>query len=269
MTTSPYSWLDRPEVLGMVFYPRHDPSPPPPGAEDHLVPVAPGVAVSLRCYLQEKAAASLLLFHGNGEVAADYDGIAPFYWRLGIELWVADYRGYGRSNGTPSFSAMMADAHAIFRYWQQALPSRGLGLAGFIMGRSLGTYSALELAMSYPERLRGLIIESGSANPLRLLRFLGIPLEPPQLQEMEGARLARLGSLKVPLLVIHGERDSLVPLGEAVDLYQRAASPRKELVVIPGAGHNDLLFLGLELYFSALGQFIQDGGEEPPPASPG
>lgn len=253
----------------MVFYPRHDPSPPPPGIEEHLAPVAPAVSVSLRSYPQEGAGVSILLFHGNGEIAADYDYFTSFYQRLGINLWVADYRGYGKSNGTPSFSTMIADARPIFHYWQEALSSLGFIGASFIMGRSLGTYSALELAASHPERLRGLIVESGSANPLRLLRFLGIAPEPPQRREMEAARLARLRSISLPLLVIHGELDSLVPLNEAVDLYQVVASRQKDLVIIPGAGHNDLLPLGLELYFGAIRRFVRGEKEGPgPPSQP-
>src|SRR5690242_1030865 len=101
-----YALLDRLGVSDWIFYPRRDFGPPPAGAEDVHVPVAPGVAVACRFYPADPTLPSVLLFHGNGEVAADYDGIAPLYHRARLNLFVADYRGYGASTGVPSFAAL-------------------------------------------------------------------------------------------------------------------------------------------------------------------
>src|SRR3990172_11975924 len=107
---APLAALDQPELLQFVFYPRRDVSPPPPGAADYPIPVAPGVALACRLHTADKAAPTILFFHGNGEVMSDYDDIAPAYGRLGINLCVVDYRGYGASTGRPTIAAMLTDA---------------------------------------------------------------------------------------------------------------------------------------------------------------
>ena len=89
----------------------------------------------------------ILYFHGNGEIASDYDTIAPFYTRLGITLFVVDYRGYGLSDGTPvghdADRRRLDGASARTRScW------RAVGVAAgalFVMGRSLGSAAALEI----------------------------------------------------------------------------------------------------------------------------
>jgi len=253
-----YSVLDRPEILGFVFYPRRDWTPPPAGATDHLVPVEPGVSISCRFYPASPDAPCILYFHGNGEVACDHDWIAPLYNREGIGLFVADYRGYGRSDGTPTFSTMTDDAHSIFEFFGKAVRPSGHGAPLFVMGRSLGSHSAAALAFSYPQHLRGLIVESGPSNVAGLARVFGLSSE--RLADLEGALSARNRSITLPALIIHGERDSLIPLGEAITLHEEIGSQDKRLVIIPGADHNDIMLLGTEQYFSAIRDFVFGGG---------
>lgn len=257
MTPDPdYSLLDRPEVLGFVFYPRKDWTAAPSGASDHLVPIEDGVSVSCRFYFASLDGPSLIFFHGNGEVACDYDAIAPMYQRLGLNLFVADYRGYGLSGGRPTFSRLISDSHAILRYFRDTLRAGRYSGGVLVMGRSLGSYPAVELASHYQDGLEGLIIESGFAGVGRLLGYLGLPLQLPGLGDLEEAHLAKVRSIRKPALVIHGEQDFLVPLREGKELYGALGSPDKRLVTIPGAGHNDIMLVGLEEYFSAIRDFV-------------
>ena len=251
-----YSLLDQPQILQFIFYPRADWFPPPPGASDHLVPVADGVSISCRFYPASAGSPCILYFHGNGEVACDYDGIAPLYNHNDISLFVADYRGYGRSGGWPTFADMSADAHPIFNYFVDTVRSLNHSGPLFLMGRSLGTHSALELASHYAEHLSGLIVESGSANMARLLRFLSSPVDPDRLKKLEEAVAAKVRSIKLPLLIIHGEQDTLIPPSHAYYLFENVGSEDKHLVVIPGAGHNDIMLVGMEQYFSAIKEFV-------------
>ncbi|MER3421020.1 MAG: alpha/beta hydrolase, partial [Chloroflexota bacterium] len=108
-----FSLLDRPHILAFLFYPRPDWSPPPEGAEDLTIPVADGVSLSARLYTADRDWPVILFFHGNGEVVADYDAIAPLYHGSGLNLLVVDYRGYGRSGGRPTVAALHADAHRV------------------------------------------------------------------------------------------------------------------------------------------------------------
>jgi pimeloyl-ACP methyl ester carboxylesterase len=73
---------------------------------------------------------------------------------------------------------------------------------------------------------------------------------------LERANLERLRSIRLPVLIIHGGMDELIPYSEAVDFHRNIDSGDKRLVAIPGAGHNDLLFLGREQYFSAIQGFV-------------
>ena len=126
------------------------------------------------CIARAKDDPTILFFHGNGEIVADYDEMGPIYNRLGINFLPVDYRGYGRSGGQPSITAMMQDCHKILRYVASWLPENGLHRTAALMGRSLGSASVLELAATYREKVAGLIIESGFAQAGPLLRLLGI-----------------------------------------------------------------------------------------------
>lgn len=251
-----YSLLDRPEIREFAFYPRREWTPAPPGATDFQVDVEAGVSISCRFYPASPASPCLLFFHGNGEVACDYDGIAPLYNEMDISLFVADYRGYGRSGGQPSFAAMVADAHPIFRFFRQSLALMGYNGPIFLMGRSMGAHSVVELASHYSPEIKGLIVESGSSRLARLLSFLGLSIGPEQAKRLESAILARIRSIEVPVLILHGEWDTLIPPGEAALFLETVSSPVKRLVLIPGAGHNDIMLVGMAQYFSAIREFV-------------
>ena len=252
-----YSVLDRPELLNFIFYPRNDWTPSPAGSSDHLVPVDNGLHISCRLYFASVAAPSVLFFHGNGEVACDYDYVAPAFQQIGLNLFVADYRGYGRSDGRPTISHMMSDSHTIFHYFQDLARAGRYSGALIVMGRSLGSYPAVELASCYLEGIKGLVVESGFASVGRLLRNLGLPVELPGLSGLDVAHLSKVRSIRAPALVLHGEIDSLVPLREGKYLYDNLGSVDKRLVTISGAGHNDIMLVGMEEYFAAVQDFAR------------
>ena len=257
MTAQPdYSILDIPEILQFAFYPRREWTPLPPGAKDYSIPVEPDVSISCRLYPAGENSPCILFFHGNGEIVCDYDCIAPAYNRLGISLFVADYRGYGQSNGQPAFSTLLSDAHSIFNFFLDIFRSGNRDIPLFIMGRSLGSHSAVELASRYQEHLKGLIIESGSGNIIRLFSHMGFPVDRGRLKELEDVAAARVRSLTLPLLIIHGEHDDLVPPGEATRLFDTTGSSDKRLVTIPYATHNDIIVAGMEQYFTAIKDFV-------------
>jgi pimeloyl-ACP methyl ester carboxylesterase len=249
-----YAVLDRPEILQFIFYPRRDWLPPPPGASDFLVPVEEGVSISCRFYPVGDGSPCILYFHGNGEVACDHDWIARLYQREGISLFVADYRGYGLSDGVPSFASVTADAHSICSFFLEKVSPSGHGVPLFVMGRSLGSHCAVELAFHYPERFRGLIVESGSSNIARLLELFGLMSE--RLSSLGEAITGRLRSITLPALIIHGEWDSLIPLDEAIKLHGDIGSQEKRLVIVSGADHNSIMAVGMELYLAAVKEFV-------------
>ena len=252
-----FSLLDRPEILSFMFYPRPDRSPAPPGARDLFVPVADGVSVHCRWHPLTPDAPAVLFFHGNGEVVADYDGLAPVYHRSGMSLFAADYRGYGQSGGQPTFSAMLADALRVCDAFHETLDADGVTEARFVMGRSLGGLSAVEIAARRPQRFRGLVLESATAGARGWNRFAHLGGDPAAWDALLQGQRAKLRAVSLPLLSIHGERDDLIPLQTALEIQDLVGPTRKEIEVIPGAGHNDLLYRGADRYFGALAAFVR------------
>jgi pimeloyl-ACP methyl ester carboxylesterase len=137
------------------------------------------------------------------------------------------------------------------------LARRGFRRYLWIMGRSLGSISALELASKHQDAIRGLIIESGFTSVVRIVKHLGIPVQNIPLEDIDQECVEMVKGIRLPTLIIHGEWDTLVPAKEAEDLYRNLGSDNKELVVIPSADHNDVLLVGFETYFGALRKFIK------------
>ena len=162
-----YSVFDRPEVLNFLFHPRPDTSPPSKDIGEMAIPVEEDVSIGAKLFIIDEKLPTILFFHGNGEIASDYDDLGPIYNKLGINFIPVDYRGYGRSTGTPTVSAMMKDCHAIYNYINNFIKDNNFSGPLIIMGRSLGSASALELAANYSSEIDGLIIESGFANAIR------------------------------------------------------------------------------------------------------
>ncbi len=254
--------LDHPLVLSLVFYPRRDYGPPSrdPRVQEHLFEVEDGVSLGCRFYVHDREAPVLIYFHGNGEIAADYDDLAPFYTARGMNLLVVDYRGYGRSSGTPTISSMIRDARSVFVAARERLAQGGFAGDMWVMGRSLGSGSALEVARCFASFLKGLIIESGFADVMGLLERIGIPVHRLSVpKEISGFNISAIREVRLPTLIIHGEWDQIIPLSEGEALYAASGAAKKELLIIPRAGHNDLFWVGMESYMDAVCRFVFGG----------
>jgi alpha-beta hydrolase superfamily lysophospholipase len=255
-----YGLIDRMELAMPIFYPSADPSPPPAGAEDHLLEVAPGVSVGARHYVSGSSSGTILYFHGNGEVVGDHDGIAPLYHRIGLDLFVVDYRGYGRSGGRPSFDSLVRDAHPVAERFHSIVAAKGAKGPRFVMGRSLGANPALELAARRPEGFAGLVLESAAASLRRFIARFAEPAPAGVSEPLIAAHEAKIASIALPTLLLHGERDTLIPLDHARDIHDLLQAAERSLVVIARAGHNDILFTGQSTYFQAIRAFVQAHG---------
>ncbi len=258
-----YSHLDRPEILLFLFHPRGEYRgvEKPPNAADVLIPVEENVVIGGRFHVAQQGAPNLLFFHGNGEIVSDYDEMGPLYNRMGINFLAVDYRGYGRSTGSPTITAMMRDCHGIFEFSVKWLKDQGYTGPLIAMGRSLGSASALELASHYKDRMSGLIIESGFAYAGPLLRLLGINPEAIGFKEEKGFRnLEKIKTWDKPALIIHAEFDQIIPFSEGQALYEACPSPEKTLLKIPFADHNDIFARGLKEYLKEVEALARKAG---------
>ena len=177
----------------------------------------------------------VLLCHGNGGNIGDRLLHADLLSVAGFDVLLFDYRGYGHSTGSPSEEGTYVDARAALACMlsqPEVEPSNVIYL-----GESLGGAVALELALEHPPG--GLVLLS-SFTGIRALSRIHYPFIPAALVPDAYPSLRRIPRLRAPLLVLHGERDEIVPLSHAGDLFEAAPEP-KRMRVFPNLGHNDLL----------------------------
>jgi pimeloyl-ACP methyl ester carboxylesterase len=215
----------------------------------------PSVVIGCRFYLEGPDAPCILYFHGNGETVADHDTIGPRYNEVGINLLVTDYRGYGWSSGKPSVTAMFADGEILLQETRKWMAENGYTGPLFLMGRSLGSACAIDLAAKYSDEIKGLIIESGFADTLPLARSLGIDVLDFTEEECFNNN-AKIALVSKPTFILHGARDEMIPAAEAEKLQSFCGAKSKEFQVVPGADHNSIITVAGRLYFQAIKQFI-------------
>lgn len=197
---------------------------------------------------------SVLFLHGNAENISTH--IGSVYWMpaRGFNVFMPDYRGYGLSEGRPSLPGIERDIHAAMRYLRERAQKDGRAVA--IFGQSLGGAAAIYYTAhtSYKADIRALIIESAFASHRDIARekladfWLTWPLS--WLLSFtisdDYSPLAAVPSVApVPLLLVYGDRDLIVPLSHGERLYQLAREP-KELWRIDGAGHIEAFHLPRE-----------------------
>jgi len=249
-----YTFFDKPEILSCIFYPREENCQiKSVGTEELLIPVEDGFFVGARLHHIDKKAPVILYFHGNGEIVSDYDEIAPLYLDKGMNFLPVDYRGYGRSTGKPTITAMMRDAHIIFEFVKNWLKEYSFTGHLIIMGRSLGSASALEVAVNYEDQIDGLIIESGFAYTLPLLNTLGVDVSNLKIAEKKGFQnIDKAVKFKKRFLVIHAEFDHIIPFSEGKALFDASFSTKKKMLMIPNADHNSVFVAGFNDYMKAV-----------------
>jgi len=177
----------------------------------------------------------VLLCHGNAGNIADRVTHASLLAAAGLDVLLFDYRGYGRSAGRPDEAGTYLDARAA-----RAALLREPGVSAervLYLGESLGAAVALELALEHPPI--GLVLQSAFTS-VRDMARLHYPLVPGGLVPDAYPSLRSIRNLRAPLLVMHGERDEIVPAEHGRALYDAAPDP-KRLRILPHVGHNDLI----------------------------
>jgi uncharacterized protein len=177
----------------------------------------------------------------------------------GFDVLLFDYRGYGRSTGRPDEEGTYRDARAA-----RAALLRELGTDSslvFYLGESLGGAVALELALEFPPR--GLVLQS-TFTGVRDMARQHYPFIPGVAVPDAYPSLRLIPELQAPLLILHGERDEIVPLSHAQALLEAAPEP-KRMRVFPGLGHNDLVPLAGTAYAEAFASWAGEVGATPYP----
>lgn len=196
---------------------------------------------------------TVLLAHGNaGNISHRLDRTLFLQSKLGAAVLLFDYRGYGQSGGSPDEEGTYRDARAAHRWLveEKRVPRERL----VIFGESLGSAVALDLALSRP--CRALVLESAFASVPAMARavYPFLPLWP--LVRTRYDNEGKAPRLTVPLLILHGERDEVVPFSQGRRVFDAAPGP-KHFHAIPGAGHNDTYLVGGDDYWDVVRDFLE------------
>jgi fermentation-respiration switch protein FrsA (DUF1100 family) len=189
--------------------------------------------------------------HGNaGNIVHRLDNLR-FLFQRDLSVFLFDYRGYGRSQGSrPTEEGLYLDAIGAHDYLTRVRLIRPERL--IIFGRSLGAAVAGDLALRKPAS--GLILESPFPSVEAVAKFYygGLPLH--WLLGAEFRLIDRVPALSLPKLVIHGDRDDIIPIELGRQVFE-AAKPPKSFHLIPGAQHNNTYQVGGESYFQVFSDF--------------
>jgi len=230
----------------MIFLP-----PPPTYRAGQLpitmIPGADGDSIATLYLPNPRAPLTILYAHGNAE---DLGQVAPMLEELrrhGFAVLGFDYRGYGSSTGGPTTtSGTIRDMESVY---QHAIHTLGVPPSRLVLyGRSVGGGPATDIAARSPSA--GLVLESTFTSAFVVMTR--VPLLPFD----RFPNLRHIRQVHVPVLVIHGTADAVIPVSHGRRLYEAASNPKQALWV-EGAGHNDLTLVAGQQYWDTLAAFAR------------
>lgn len=238
-----------------LYYPdRLPPDMPPPrwagGAEEVWMDCEDGVRIHGLWWGEPEGAPVILFLHGNAQEAYSWSLVHEELAPAGCRLLLIDFHGYGKSGGEPHEAGLYLDGKAALQW----LHDTGIEDSGIVVfGKSLGGGVACEIAQD--RRFKALVLESTFTSLASVARKLfpflprGVPLG-----EVYDSAL-KLPRALCPVLIIHGDRDELIPVEEGLALHSIAPEP-KELYLVAGAGHNDVSLVAGPTYARRIAAFI-------------
>lgn len=199
--------------------------------------------------------ATLVVLHGHaGNISHYLVRIAEMHRRLGVNVLIFDYRGFGLSDGRPSEKGTYLDAEAALDY----LASRGDVAPDRValFGHSLGAAVAVETALR--REVYAVVLEAPFTS-IRAMSERDYPWVPGigRALRTKYDSLSKIGDVETPVMVIHGDGDETIPFEMGREMYDAAAEP-KRFLPIAGAGHDDADVVGADAYYEAIAAFLQD-----------
>ena len=222
-----------PDQVGLVF-------------EDVRIPVNEKHEIHAWFLPSSDSAVTVLFCHGNAGNISHRLETAHYLVSLGFNVLLFDYRGYGQSDGSPGEDEMYADGRAAYEWLrnEKHLPAERV----VIFGRSLGVAVAVDLASQVPAR--ALVLESTFSSVTDMARHLFPFLPMKWLLRFRLDSESKIGSVAMPILMVHSPQDEIVPYQFGRKLFEAAPEP-KTFVEISG-GHNERDYMHTESYQQAL-----------------
>lgn len=207
------------------------------------------IALNALHFKVPQAKGVIVYYHGNSGNLARWGQIAMQYTAYKYDVIVMDYRGYGKSGGSPSEESMYADAQVFYDYAKRHYPESQITVFGRSLGTSVSTYLA---AQNKPNRL---ILETPfySIQDIANTRFRYLPVQ--WLIKYEFPSFQYAPAVSCPTLILHGTRDGVVPFSSGQRLFMEFKPAFAHFVTIPDGRHNNLT--DYPIYHSSLDQFIR------------
>ena len=245
----------------MAFFPSRGVQETPAAAGlpfvDLAIPTSDGETLHAWWLEHPSARAQVLFWHGNGGNLSLWLDVIAGLRAHGFSVLAVDYRGYGNSSGRATEQGLYRDADAAVALFNQRLRRPGIPVIQW--GRSIGSVAAAHAASRFaPDAV---VLESPfpdtaailAGNPVLMFLSLVSTYRFPVSQLLD--------AYDGPLLVIHGDRDTIIPFRAGQEVFNRARGNRKILAVIPGADHNDLHVTNPALYWKAIDGFVDGLGQ--------
>lgn len=245
----------------LIYFPTRGPVPPAasiiPGARDVVLDTEDGKRLGA-WYLSATGTnhgPAVVVFNGNGGDRSGRAMLATGLSRLGLSVLLFDYRGYGGNPGTPSERGLALDAKSA-QFWLAKQPEVDAGRIVYF-GESLGAGVAIGLSQERPPAALVLRSPFTSLADVGKVHYPWLPVG--WLLVDRFPSIDRIGSLSVPVMVIAGHRDDVVPESLSRQLFDAAPDPKRYLLV-PGTGHNDPELAGGRRMVEEVGGFLSEMG---------
>lgn len=218
--------------------------------EDVYIDAGNGVKLNGWFFPADGSNFTLLFCHGNaGNISHRIEKIGILN-KLGLNIFIFDYRGYGKSNGKPSEHGLYKDVEAAYSYLvseRKIFPERII-----VYGESLGGAVAIDLANK--KTIRALITESTFSSSKDVAKMV-YPFLPTFFISSKFDSVSKIKHITIPKLIIHSQNDEIIPFSQSKKLFGAAPEPKKHLLLL--GGHNTCFMDSKELYVTGLREFLK------------
>ncbi len=207
-------------------------------------------------FLPGEGRETVLWLHGNaGNISDRLHHAAVMKRKLGVSSFLVDYRGYGKSEGRPTEKGLYEDAAAAFRWLVREKKSDPSSIV--LYGHSLGSAVAVNLALGEGKGARSLVLESPftRAGDVARIIYHGFPVD--LLMSIRLDNVGRIGKVSMPVLIIHGEKDTTIPFSMGREVFEAAREP-KAFLPVAGADHSDCYMVGGNEYWEAWRELLEN-----------
>jgi len=193
---------------------------------------------------------TVIFFHGNSYSVNKFTDVASLFHDMGVNFVMFDYRGFGKSTGTPTEEGLYSDSEAIVKY---VLSISNINTNNiFYVGHSLGSATSIETTLRI--KPKGLIVVSGFTSMDDMADYYTTYSMPGDwVVNGKYDNFSKVDKINVPVIFIHGNKDTTVPNWMSETNYNKAKDPKK-LVIVDGAGHDDIFVY--KVFYDEVRNFI-------------